>query len=319
VWGLKGSASVCAGCASGCSVWIDHADDRIYRLRPRFNPKVNAWWICDEGRFGFMYVHDKERLAVPVLRRGSAPETPEWDDVPEIVRFRLEERAREDGADKVAVVLSPFMANEEAWLLAGFVREVAPEAALVAGPVAVEGEDQSFPAGASGDAVKFTILKEKCPNRRGIEMLLESLAGTTLTFEQFVERAGKGDFTAAWIVGGYPKPWVSKELAGLADKFKLLIVQDLFTNALARAATLLLPSCAWPERDGSFVNAAGVVQPFERSIEPPDGARRDGQYLYDIAGYAGLYTAERVRELMAKEVPALADVYEPPGKPVHAH
>jgi NADH-quinone oxidoreductase subunit G len=319
VWELRNTPSVCAGCATGCSVWIDHADDRVYRLRPRYNPNVNTWWMCDEGRFGFRYIKDDRRLSEPRVRRGAEQRTPAWEDLPEILRFRFAERVREDGARKVGLVLSPFMANEEAWLLAGFIREVAPEATLVMGPVPLEGDDRNFPVGAEGDAIRFTILKEKCPNRRGIEMLLEATGGATLTFEQFLERSGKGEFTAVWIVGGYPSPWVGKELAGAAAKFKLLVVQDLLRNELTDAAAVVLPACAWAERAGSFVNAAGVVQPFDWSVEPPEGARRDGQYLYDIAGYAGLYTAERVRELMAKGVPALAEVYEAPAKPVHAH
>ena len=97
------------------------------------------------------------------------------------------------------------------------------------------------------------------------------------------------------------------------------MVQDLFENDLMAGAAIVLPACAWVEREGSFVNAAGLLQPFDRAIDPPDGARRDGQYLYEIAGFAGLYSGERVRELMAAAMPAFAEAYVPPGMPVHAH
>ncbi|MGB2984881.1 MAG: 2Fe-2S iron-sulfur cluster-binding protein [Phycisphaerae bacterium] len=332
VWFLESTPSICPGCAAGCSIRVDHNENVVCRLKPRYNPKVNDWWMCDEGRFGFKYVHDKKRIASPVVRRGLEEVTPNWEDIPGIVRFRFEEHVREKGADKVVAVLSPFMACEEAWLLIKFIRTVAPEAALSMGPIPIEGEDQHFPVGATGEAVasrglkpartgeaKFTILKEKCPNRRGIEMLFEAAGGTTLAFDEFVERSGKGEFTAAWIAGGYPKPWVDKDVGKLAAKFELLVVQDIFENDLTRGAAIVLPVCAWVEREGSFVNAAGLVQPFERAIDPPDGARRDGQYLYEIAGYKGLFTAERVRELISETVAALAEVYEAPAKPVHAH
>lgn len=319
VWELRGTASICPGCATGCAIRIDHADDTVYRLKPRFNPKVNQWWMCDEGRFGFKYVHDKRRIRSPRVRRGFETTTPNWEDVPEIVRFRLEEHVREQGAAKVAAVLSPFMACEEAWLLARFVREVAPQAVLAMGPVPMEGENQQFPVGAKGDAVRFTILKEKCPNRRGVEMVLQAAGGDVVTFEQFTERCGKGEFSAAWIVGGYPKPWVDKNTAKIAANIELLIFQDLFENELMAGAAIVLPSCAWVEREGSFVNAGGLVQSFERAIDPPEGARRDGQYLYEIAGFSGLYTGERVRELMAASLPVFAKAYAPPELPVHAH
>jgi len=140
-----------------------------------------------------------------------------------------------------------------------------------------------------------------------------------VTFEQFAERSGKGDFSAAWIVGGYPKPWVDKNTAKIAAHFELLIIQDLFENELMAGAAIVLPSCAWVEREGSFVNAAGLIQSFERAIDPPDATRRDGQFLYEIAGFTGLYTGERVREQMSETLPAFANAYAPPELPVHAH
>ena len=34
-------AGICTGCATGCSIWIDENQDRIYRIKPRENPLVN--------------------------------------------------------------------------------------------------------------------------------------------------------------------------------------------------------------------------------------------------------------------------------------
>ena len=319
VWELKGTPSICPGCATGCAIRIDHADNHVYRLKPRYNPGVNDWWMCDEGRFGFKYVSDARRIATPLVRRGLDATRPKWEDVADIVRYQFEEHLREHATTQVVAVLSPFMACEEAWLLAKFIRELAPDAALAMGPVPTDGDDRHFPAGTSADAAKFTILKEKCPNRRGIEMVLESAGGTILTFEEVVERAGKGEFTAAWIVGGYPGEWVEKDFAKAAGKIKLLVVQDLLESALAAGAQIVLPACAWVERDGSFVNAGGRIQPFERATDPIEGARRDGQYLFEMAGYQGLYSGERVRELMAALIPAFAEVTEAPAIPAHAH
>ncbi|MCH8853619.1 MAG: hypothetical protein IID41_13350 [Planctomycetes bacterium] len=67
------------------------------------------------------------------------------------------------------------------------------------------------------------------------------------------------------------------------------------------------------------MNHAGLIQPFDRATNPPDGARRDGQYLYEIAGFAGLFDAERVREMMAEEIVEFASVHRPEKKPAHQH
>ncbi|MGB0716304.1 MAG: 2Fe-2S iron-sulfur cluster-binding protein [Phycisphaerae bacterium] len=319
VWELQGASSICPGCATGCAIRVDHADRQVYRLKPRYNPGVNDWWICDEGRFGFEYVHDKRRLAHPQVRRGLDIKTPLWSDIPNIVRFRIEEHVKQHGAGKMGVMLSPFMSCEEAWMVTRLVREFDSDAVLALGPVPMEGEPSHFPVGAEGDDVKFTILSEKCPNRKGIEMVIEAAGGNSCDYEQFVERSEKGELTAAWIVGGYPKSWVEKPLAKVAASFDLLIAQDMFPNEVTAEAEILLPSCAWVERDGTFVNHAGIPQPFERAIEPLDGAKRDGQYLFEIGGHVGLYSGRKVRELMGATMPVFTEERAPVLKPAHAH
>ena len=316
---LSGTPSICPGCSTGCAIRVDHADETVYRLKPRYNPKVNDWWMCDEGRFGFKYVHDEKRITRPIVRRGLDETTPKWEDLTDMLRFRFAEHVREHGSEKVAAMLSPFMACEEAWLLVQFLRDVAPDCALAMGPVPYDGDDQTFPIGAEGDAVKFTIRNEKCPNRRGIEMVLETAGGTTLTYDEFVERAGKGDISAAWIVGGSATAWVEKDLTKAAGKIELLVAQDMFPSDLTAGATIVLPAGAWVERNGSFVNSNGLTQPFERAISGPGGAWPDGRWLYALAGYEGLYSGERVRELMAATMPAFAEVCEAPARPAHAH
>ena len=320
VWLMRSAPSICPGCSTGCAIHVDQNDNRIYRLRPRFNPGVNDWWMCDEGRFGTAYVHDAQRLTHPLLRRGLGErQTPRWDEIPAFVRLRLAEIARREGGAKLAALLSPFMACEEAWLLAKFIREIAAEATLVLGPIPTADADQTFPAGAAPEAAKFTIRREKCPNRRGVEAVIANAGGPTATLAEFVARAKAGAYSAAWMVGGYPQAWVTKDLEGAAAKIAFIITQDLFENALTAASTLVLPACAFAERDGSFVNHAGLVQPFARAIDPPEGAQRDGQYLYEFAGHQGVYNAARVRAMMAEEMGAFAKLHEARSAPEHFH
>ncbi|MEE9295090.1 MAG: molybdopterin-dependent oxidoreductase [Phycisphaerae bacterium] len=319
VWYLNGTESICPGCSTGCAIRVDQNEDVVYRLKPRYNPGVNDWWMCDEGRFGFKYVHDRSRLGKPMLRRGVEFEDVKWEDIPQILQYRFQQHVEKHGAEKVAVVLSPMMACEEAWLLTRFIRGLAPDAMVVTGFVPTEGGDQLFPVGCKTEKARFTIRREKCPNRRGVELIVSHAGGNTCGFEEFVKSAAGGAFSAAWIVGGYPNPWVPKELAKALKHFELLVVQDIFANELTGKATLALPACSWLERDGCFMNHAGKLQPFERAIHAPEGAKRDGQYLFDVAGYTGLYSGERVREMMAEEIDAFAEVAQAPLEPVHQH
>ncbi len=319
VWFLKRGMSICPNCSTGCAVHVDQNEGVVYRLKPRYNPGVNDWWMCDEGRFGWKYIYDPNRIKAATLRRGGERSPLDWSSAPEVIRFRLKEIAEEQGGDKIAVMLSPFVACEEAWLIIKTVREIAPEATLVLGPVPTADQDEEFPKGATNDDVKFIIRKEKCPNRRGIEMLIEHAGGKTASYAEFCEQAAGGAFGAAWISGGYPEQWVDKDLTKAAGKIGFIVLHDLMHSDLVDAAHVALPAGAFTERAGSFMNAQGKIQPFEWAVRPPQGGKRDGQFLHELAGMQGLYDPERVRVLMAEEMPAFADVNWPPGLPEHQH
>ncbi|MEB3236205.1 MAG: 2Fe-2S iron-sulfur cluster-binding protein [Candidatus Sericytochromatia bacterium] len=58
VWFLKTASSICTGCSRGCNVHLDHDGGKAYRYRPRANPDVNRWWMCDRGRFTYKAIHE---------------------------------------------------------------------------------------------------------------------------------------------------------------------------------------------------------------------------------------------------------------------
>ena len=62
VWYMRRHRGVCTRCATGCSIWIEENQDRIYRIKPRENPFVNKWWICNDGRYDYPHVHDPRRI-----------------------------------------------------------------------------------------------------------------------------------------------------------------------------------------------------------------------------------------------------------------
>src|SRR5438552_15671276 len=62
VWFLQPQKSVCPDCSTGCSIFVDHNNDIVYRLRPRDNPQAQGYFMCDDGRYGFHYVNSEERI-----------------------------------------------------------------------------------------------------------------------------------------------------------------------------------------------------------------------------------------------------------------
>ena len=312
VWFMRTSKSVSPVDATGSTIYIDHNDDTVFRIRPRFNDKVNEWWISDEARFDWKYVHHPERLSQPQRYDGDGYKSAAWEDLPRLLHERFERAAKGNNGKSVAAVLSPMMSCEEAFLLAKFTRAVAPEATLACGFVPVEGQDQIFSKG-------FVIKAEKCPNRKGVETILAAFGGNTANWDEFLDQAGRGKFSAIYAYGGYPKAWITEKAAAAFKTADFVAVHDLLASDLTEQATLRLPAASWAEREGSFMNHAGLVQPFERAISPREGVKFDGQFYWELAGQTGLYRGSKARALMAEQIPALAEVFEPREEPEYAH
>jgi NADH-quinone oxidoreductase subunit G len=310
VWFLKSDDSVCADCSTGCSVHIDHNKDIIYRLRPRENPQAQGYFMCDDGRFGFHYVQSEERVRRPLMRRGEDQVPVPYDELLPELRRDLENAAR-DGST-IAGVLSPFLTCEEAYLLAKYLKGLTPKALLALGPVPIVGEDDTYPKNRRGEAiqpVKFTIRAEKCPNRRGVSEVLRHFQGAILGFDEVVRSAREGRFKAVYVHGGYPPTpgkWITDEQTLSFRRTALVVVHDLFQTPLSARAKYLLPAASFAEKDGTFVNHAGLAQAVRPAIRALREARADGQVFLDLLGRQGLLHAATLRAELAEEIPYFA-------------
>jgi NADH-quinone oxidoreductase subunit G len=297
VWFLKREANVCGGCAAGCSIHTEHNQDTVYRLKPRENPHVNTWWMCDEGRYGWHHLHDGSRI-LDVRRRdaGTAAEsaaTLEWADV--VVRLRDDLKA----AGRLAVAVSPMLTVEEAWMLCAVARSIDPQAFLAVGHVPIVGGDETFPGG-------FTIRAEKCPNRRGVEEVLALYGAGSHSWEDLVAHVAAGGADAAWVTGAYPAPWIDEAAAASFSGLRQLVVQDLFDSPLMQAATWRLPAVGFAERAGTWVNVAHRAQSFAQAIRPPAGVWPEGRLFWNMLGRRGLYDPVAVRRQIAESSAAFA-------------
>ena len=79
-------------------------------------------------------------------------------------------------------------------------------------------------------------------------------------------------------------------------KVKTLIVQDILPSPVSARAHIVLAAGSFAERDGTFVNHAGLAQAIKRSIRSPEDARPDGRILWDLAGRKGLFNASLLRK-----------------------
>ena len=315
VWDLTVTPSIDGITASGDNITIEHASGKVYRVKPRTNMAVNKWWITDEVRYGWKFIHSDERIQRPRRRRFGEMVDVEWARA----LTELAEHARkavEDGK-RFAILISPMLASEEAHLLATAAIAIDADCIVGLGPVPVQGEDTVFPPKAGADHPgRFVKRAEKAPNARGVRRVLDAAIGAkrTLDFDAFVKELAGKKVGAALLTGNYPSMWHTDALAKAAGREDLfLAVCDTLTSRLLDDAEVVLPSATWAEKAGCFENATGRIQAFEQAIEPLHESMPEGQIALDLLWVlAGdttarrrLYNAANVRMEMADAHDAL--------------
>jgi NADH-quinone oxidoreductase subunit G len=308
VWFLKDTDSVCPNCSTGCSIHVDTNKNVVFRLRPRENPQSQGYFMCDEGRWGYHYVNDKDRLKRPLVRRDSQKPASWLDTIPSIKSQFAD--AVERG--RTVAVLSPFLTVEEAFLAAKFFKGLG-DVTLTLGIVPIVGADDHYPKDRRGNPVqptKFTIRAEKCPNRNGVTAILKHFQDEVISIDDAI----KSPMEALWLTTGYPRgtgypltesPYTA-DFAERAADIPLVIVHELFDSLIARKANFVLPCAAWTEKDGAFVNHAGLAQPLAKASFAPGEARTEGQVFSELLGRFGLFRAASIREEIVTEMPEFA-------------
>src|SRR5215218_3140024 len=62
VWLLKETPSISPVDSGGENIYLHHNEGVIYRIKPRYNPDVNTWWISDDTRYSYKAVVSDKRL-----------------------------------------------------------------------------------------------------------------------------------------------------------------------------------------------------------------------------------------------------------------
>jgi NADH-quinone oxidoreductase subunit G len=67
-WDMATAPTICTNCSVGCNTYTAERGGTLRRVTNRYNPEVNAHFLCDRGRFGYEHVNHNDRLEQPWQR-----------------------------------------------------------------------------------------------------------------------------------------------------------------------------------------------------------------------------------------------------------
>ena len=135
-----------------------------------------------------------------------------------------------------------------------------------------------------------------------------------LTVVEIMHAIDRGEIRGMYVQGENPAmsdPDANHARHSLAS-LDLLVVQDIFLTETAYLADVILPSSAFPEKDGTFTNTDRLVQMGRAAIKPPGDARQDLWILQDMAnkldcGWNYKHVSE-VFDEMRKTMPSIGGI-----------
>ena len=279
VWYLEKTSSICPGCSRGCNITLHvnrsrhhHADGRrVIRLKPRLNPEVNHWWMCDEGRYGSRFIDDPSRLVRPLVKRGGDFIAVGWGEALQVAAEKLT-LALKTGAKSILVLPSAQLTNEDLFLIRKFLGV----------DLGIKHIDFRVPDGQSKSEDDFLIRSDKNPNSQGAQTILVDPGG--FDFQEYLKSRPDGQLSLLYL---FDQDLVAKmgeaEARELLNCFAFVIYQGSNTNLTSGFADLVLPACTYAERDGTFTNFEGRVQLIHQAVEPLGDSRCHWNIIQDLA------------------------------------
>lgn len=307
VWFLGSAPSICPGCSRGCNIEIHfnerfnprYHDQRVNRLKPRYNAAVNSHWICDEGRYAYHSIDAPNRLRIPQLKQGEVYQETSWGRVIQETAASLKHALSTQGQQGIAVLASPQMSNEELFIIKRIFRE----------HLGIGRIESHVPSEAAVYSDDFLITADKNPNTRGTQLILPAGSGS----KSLMQACAAGEIHFLYIfqhdlTAGFDPQTVREALS----KVGCVVFQGSWDHATAALADIQLPAAVYAEKEGTFTNIQGRVQRFHPAVLPMSEALPDLDIFSKLAKELEIslpgVTAPEILAEIGREVPAFSGI-----------
>ncbi|MEE8503095.1 MAG: 2Fe-2S iron-sulfur cluster-binding protein [candidate division NC10 bacterium] len=326
-WDLvKQVESTCPACSRGCSIVLDvrhlrEGGEEVLRVRPRHNPEVNGYWMCDEGRFDAYPRRGQTALKGPLVRRGEAQVPVTWDEAISILVERLRGILDQHGPQAIGGLLSTWLTTEELYATGSFLRQVieTPHLDYRVSPVQTQERDE-----AEDHLLRRT---DKSPNTQTAKLMNLGPGPEGLGTRAMLEAATTGSLKALLLfeVDPWEEPTLGEELEKFMDRIDLLAIWAVRESPVTSRAHLVFPALGYAEKEGTIINFGGRIQRLRRAIDSKEKIVPVGEVLRQVAVGLGRpvipLTPGEIWQRLAEEHPAFDGIqYEAIGSlgvPIH--
>lgn len=256
VWYLKDADTICIGCSTGCNTKVYFNKEGIFRIKPRYNPEVNGYWMTDTGRDAYKFVNREARL----LRAKKRTESSGWTELaPGQAAKDLAEVLKASAGDSLALVLTAqYTVEEFEAIVSTFVNEFKSKKVYF-----WINNKENF-----DDFDGLLSRGDKNPNTKGLLRVMEK-HGINTQWSDLESGLSSGAIKTVVVAGPENQavfPDMPEKIK-LLSKAKKLIWMQSGKNADLDALTgdvTLIPMKSYIEKEGTYINFKGLEQKVKR-------------------------------------------------------
>ncbi|GIL17909.1 MAG: NADH dehydrogenase [Oligoflexia bacterium] len=254
VWYLKEGETLCNGCSTGCSIKTYFNKEGFFRVKPVQNDKVNGYWMCDEGRDLYKFVNREARMLKGQKRSASG-----WEMmVPGAVAKDAAQVVKTAGQGLALVLTGQYTSEEYDAIINSFKNE------LKTTKIFHWNNNKETADQFDG----LLIRGDKNPNTKGLIQAMQK-HGVQTEWNQLIEGLKNGSITTVVVAG-------PENLMGYADYMEKVKLLSTAKNLIWMQSTKhqildslmgqvwLVPMKSYVEKEGTFVNYAGLEQKFKK-------------------------------------------------------
>lgn len=117
---MKKVTTTCTYCGVGCQFDLNVKDGKVVKVTSNPHAPANGMALCVKGRYGYEFIHHKDRLTKPLIKKEGAFVEASWDEALNLVATKLGQHK----GDAFAFLASAKATNEENYTMMKFTRAV---------------------------------------------------------------------------------------------------------------------------------------------------------------------------------------------------
>ena len=263
-WKLKKTPSICVGCSTGCNVTIEYDRNEVFRLKPRDNPEVNKWWMCDLGRLTYTTLNQRQnRLGNPLGKTGDGLQEISWEEAFNAISGKIKEL--QPSSTEVLGLVDTHASNEELYLFKKLLKQ-----GFGSDLLCFPEPDWEQPV--SDFFIDSLITSDKTPNRAGARLL--GLKG-----EKSVDAVLPKLTSGVKVLLVLGQPFDVERLQDQAASIPLVVNISAWNSGWTQTADVSLPGRLHAEKEVTYTNKAGRVQRVQTAIRAHHKTRPDWMIL----------------------------------------